>query len=55
MWHVSVAGHKSSMLNALPLLSELSESASDPLELEETYIIKKLTMDLPMEYDIVGK
>ena len=36
-------------------LPELSESASDPLELDENYVIQKLTMDLPMQYDIVGK
>ena len=36
-------------------LSDLSESAVDPLELEENYVIQKLTMDLPMRYDIVGK
>ncbi len=31
------------------------EAAQDPLELEENYVIQNLTLDLPSNYDVVGK
>lgn len=36
-------------------IKELGDAASDPLELDENYVVQKLTMELPMNYDIFGK
>ena len=36
-------------------LPELSEAASDPLELDENYVVQKLTMELPVKFDVFGK